>query len=331
MDADIGNLRVGQAPQGIKPPPMSPPAAVTPPPPLPQTPVSVAPPAIPVRPSAPAPAPVTAPVIVAPAPSGGGFGKKALFIVLGIIILAVIAYAIASMMSGPGSEPVATATPSPSATSTPTVKTLQDLFRTRSSSIRLADFPVATDGMASYRSTLQTYTPAAKSVQNLTVSDARKPGDILARLDPFWADTASASSVAMTALGADYAFMVYGQEEIFDASGMRIANAPVEPRIIVVFEVVDATAMTRAMSSWEQGDTVVDNLRYPFDFDASVNPAPAFAEGVYRGVPVRYVNFLYADRSIDWAFVAGSNGKNYLVISSSRESAFFAIDRLVRN
>jgi hypothetical protein len=57
---------------------------------------------------------------------------------------------------------------------------------------------------------------------------------------------------------------------------------------------------------------------------------PTFSSGTYRATQVRYRNFPYADRSIDFANVHASNGKDYLVLSGSREAMFFAIDQLMQ-
>ena len=53
-----------------------------------------------------------------------------------------------------------------------------------------------------------------------------------------------------------------------------------------------------------------------------------FLDTNYNGVSIRYKNFPYADKSVDYAIVTALNGKNYLVITGSREAMYGSIDKL---
>jgi hypothetical protein len=87
--------------------------------------------------------------------------------------------------------------------------------------------------------------------------------------------------------------------------------------------------VNQRVRAWE-GAGLAQSAVGPFKADTAKALVPGFADGSHQGVPVRYWNFPAADISIDWAVVPASNGTNYLVISGSRQSAFFAIDRLLQ-
>lgn len=280
---------------------------------------------------------MTPPAIAIPpsSSSGTGFLKKAIYGVLGILVLAGIAYGVLSLMGGSTPEPIASSTPTPSvsasASPTPALKTLESYFGQRNGMIQVTDlFMFDATKMESYRASLASLLPPPKTAKNVLVTGAGKPGDVLDAFGAYWAGDAGPTRASQTALGDEYAFIVFGQSEIFDAQGLPVNDAPVQPRVAGIFELTDVSAIRQSMQQWEAGDGIVRDLRYLFDFDPSVSIVASFSDGTYRQITVRYRNFAYADRSIDWSIALASNGKSYLILSSSRESLFYIIDKLTQ-
>lgn len=83
------------------------------------------------------------------------------------------------------------------------------------------------------------------------------------------------------------------------------------------------------MQAWE-GSGFATAFAKLFQYNTAKQLIAGFSSGTYRQIPVRYQNFSYADQSLDYGIVTASNNKNYLVITSSRESLFFVIDQLMQ-
>lgn len=131
------------------------------------------------------------------------------------------------------------------------------------------------------------------------------------------------------AMGTDWVVLSYGQQEQFDSNGSPIANATTSPRLIIITEIKDATAANQVMTSWESESLAsAADILFSYDFTKAI--VGDFSSGTYRQIPIRYWNFPYADRSIDYAIFTASNNKNYLVLAGSREAVFFAIDQLMQ-
>ena len=75
------------------------------------------------------------------------------------------------------------------------------------------------------------------------------------------------------------------------------------------------------------------DLKELFNHDPSKATLTQFSDNIYRGSSIRYVNFPYPDKSIDYVilkpFFVGDNDVNYLIFTSSRESMFKIVDTLV--
>lgn len=318
MSADIGNLRVGQAPQGIKPPSS----------PLPQ-PASPAGPALPpvsVQQPPANPAPVMPPAITIPPSSGTGSIKKVIFLVLGVMILAVIGYSLVMLM-GSGTEPVAveTETPTPSATPTATLvgKNLRSFFGTSDSAV---DVSTGANAIQDLENKLITVRPAAKLATPVSITSDGTAMNAATLLNAFIGPVPTALTQS---LGTDWLFAVYGQTEAFDTAGtLSELTTPGAKRIVIV-EITDVSAAQQALRIWE-GTGLASSSGAFLGYDTSKKIVPGFNDGTFRTIPVRYWNFPYADTSVDYAIVAASNNTNYLVVSASRESMFFAIDRLTQ-
>ena len=126
--------------------------------------------------------------------------------------------------------------------------------------------------------------------------------------------------------GVEFLPLLYGQKEIFDSNGQIKTDALVGKRLVFVSEVPDVTILSQLMTTWETEMT--DHLKTIFQFDSKQQANQNFTDNSYGGVGIRYKNFPFADKSIDYAIVPASNGKSYLVIASSREAMYATIDKL---
>lgn len=123
-----------------------------------------------------------------------------------------------------------------------------------------------------------------------------------------------------SALGQNYKFLLYGQREAFDAKGRAVTGGTPGSRVVLVSEVASSSA--GILQSWEPSMSA--NLASLMGVTPSKNPGP-FQSTTYQGTPVRFKNFPYPDRSIDYALVQ-QNAKTYLVLAGSRESMFATLD-----
>lgn len=122
----------------------------------------------------------------------------------------------------------------------------------------------------------------------------------------------------------------YGQKEIFDAKGQIKIGAEPERRMVAMNEISNLASASQVVSSWES--TMSDDLKLLITTDKSAGykgpEVKEFLDNTYRGVAIKYKNFPYSDKSIDYAIVAALNGKNYFVLTASREAMYATIDKL---
>ena len=71
-----------------------------------------------------------------------------------------------------------------------------------------------------------------------------------------------------------------------------------------------------------------EDLKYMFNIEPGNSATPTFNSNEYKGVAIRYKNFSLPDRSIDYAIVYSSAGRQYLVITNSRESMYSPIEKI---
>lgn len=303
MAADVERLKTGQAPAGI---PVSP---VSAPKPVVQVPGGA--------PKAPAPptAGITIPSVGAPpAVSGGGMGKKLLLGAVVLVVVIVLIYFVSSLFGGGEPAPTETPTAAPTAAPTlrPTTRGLDSYFGLPSGTLDLS----AAATQADIRARLAELVPAAEQGRRVELRNTLSFAAI-------------APTTVSAGLGTETGIIVFGQNERFGNDGLPLSGQTPEARIIEVFEVADASATGQGMQSWETASLVAD-LHTQLDYDPAQSIVSGFTDATYRTVPVRYWNFPYADRSVDWAIVPASNGKNYLVIAGSRQGMFFATDQLLK-
>jgi len=271
------------------------------------------------------PAPVQPSVIVAPPETGGGgMGRKLLWGIVGLLAIGLIV--IGAMSFFGGKAPVATPTLSPSPTlmvsASPAVRTLTSYFGSFTSSVSLPDDSTAFQVLSN---AIRDAAPVGGRVTVIGVSSATQPsftaGDLLDRSGTLPAGLRSV-------LAGDWKLASYGQAEVFDDAGVIITDPPIVQRMILAAEVADASAVNQLMTSWESsGLASADQL---FSVPGNRRSLSVFSSGTYKTIPIRYMNFPYADTSIDYALVLASNGKSYLVFSTSRASMYWAIDTMTK-
>jgi hypothetical protein len=296
MSADIGNIKVGQAPAGVKP----------------------SAPTAPGAPSAPAPS------ISIPSVSSKGMAKKLIYGLITIAAIGIFAYIFLAMVGGGSQEATPTPSPSVSASASPVVKLISSYFGNPGSTINLPNPTTATDDFLSALVTIQ---PSTKQATVVTIQHVGATTNPLT----FLTDVIGSVPASLSAtFASDWLVLVYGQTEHFNASGvLDTTNTSVAARPVIFVELSDASTANQAIQSWESSGLAASFAKL-FKYTTSKQLVTGFSSGTYRQMPVRYQNFPYADQSLDYAIVTASNNKNYLTIASSRESLFFAIDQLMQ-
>lgn len=114
--------------------------------------------------------------------------------------------------------------------------------------------------------------------------------------------------------------LLYGQIENVNSSSNT------DKRVVFIVEVRDVTKVTEIMKNWET--TMTDDLKNFFGIDPSRGTSTSFLDNEYRAVKIRYKNFPLPDRTIDYAIVYSLAGRYYLILTNSRESIYFPIDKI---
>ena len=129
-------------------------------------------------------------------------------------------------------------------------------------------------------------------------------------------------------LGTDATILVFGQREIFTSKGQLDLAAPSQKRLIFLTEVIDPITLNAFLTTWEP--TMADALSPLLGLNKAKAAGTGFLTNTYGGASIRYRNFPYPDRSIDYSLVPGPNSKTYLMVAGSRESALNVVDLLNR-
>lgn len=300
MTADIGNVKIGQAPTGIRPqqsPPTTPQAQ-------PSSPVS----SVSIPPAEPA-----------------SMLRKLIFGGVAAVILFAVIFGVVSLFGG-GDSSEATPSPTPSAgASTPVLgKSLSSYFGAPKVTAHLKSDTLARTDFAS---ALTTIAPLAKQATSVAVDINGTPATAAQFLD-IMLDGGVPSELATT-FASDWTLLAFGQTEAYNASGAADPGTPTATRLALVIELANASKANQALQAWEGAGLA--SAAAPFlGYDTTLRLVSGFSGGTYRQIAVRYWNFPYADRSIDYGIGLASNGKNYLVLTGSRQSMFFGIDQLMQ-
>jgi hypothetical protein len=245
-------------------------------------------------------------------------------IIIAAVTIGLLTYGIFLAVKSGSNIPVSTLTPVPSFTSTYTpVPTkavlLSDIFRGNN----VSSVAIAVDPLNLVESFKVRVDNLEDRIDQLESTEFRI---ITANEDIELSDLVILPLNINDALNGDSLTLVYKQSVIFGQDGQVISDATTEKRIVFINEINNMVSLLEGISLWESD--------MPADFEGvySLNLAErvgtVFMSNTYNGVPVRYTNFSYPDKSIDYAIVLAANGNNYLVISNSRESMFATVEQL---
>lgn len=339
MSEDMSSLKTGQKPSGVSMPrTVEPPKPIAPPPAggLPKPPVSPVIPGTQVKlgesqktgPMAPSkiPTPVPAPKkmempqIVIPE---GGKKMGSNFLYLGILVIVILAGAAYwFFMIRTPAVPVAEVTPTPTATPTP-VATLNQLL---SDALPVSvDLSASTNPLADFNTAITAQTVSGGTLEKLNIkinAEGTEPSfaDIM---DKF---LISYPAQLKTNLGAESVVLLYGQKEMFTAKGLPDTSATNVKKLIFVTEVNDLAMAASISQVWEP--TMVNGFKGIFGLDTKKAASKTFLSNSYRETDIKYMNFTYPDKSLDYTAFLASNNKLYLIISNSREAVYGIIDKL---
>ena len=265
-------------------------------------------------------------------PEGGRSYRNLIFISIAVVALLVgAAYWYFGLKDSDlavvSPTPVLSVTPRPTLSPTPTPEVI--LSNLISGNPKTIDLPTAGDPLAYFVKLVKEQVITAGDQQKLNIAPSSGSMDYLppaAALDRFMI---SYPAALKTLLGMDDSLMlVHAQREYFDSKGKPITPAKTSNRLMIISEVSDKTASLASMSSWES--TMAGDLNGILELGYKSGAKVVFLNNIYGGATIRYTNFPNPDRSIDYAIMTASNGKNYLIIASSREAMYAAIDQMAQ-
>jgi hypothetical protein len=274
----------------------------------------------------PTPATPAVPQVTVPPTSSGSRSRLYTLIILGALLVGSLYWFLSR-----DTQEVAVATPTPTATARPTAsatpmpKTLAVLLGGASESIALT---ASGDPSTDFWAKINALTLLGGEFRRLSVTTPAKGAIELTPLELMDRFIISYPAELKNLLAGETAIAAYGQRESFDAKGVLVPAAPIKKRLVLISEVKDPIALGPVMKTWESGITnaLASLLKYTKTKPATQN----FLDNLYQAQAVRYKNFPWADSTIDYSMVKASNGKTYLMITSSREATFATIDKLLR-
>ena len=342
MGEDLSSLKTGQKPSGV-----SVPRTVEPPKPaLPEKPVLPKPPVAPSvqfpqvklgeaqktgplpgqkpqlpKPSIPAPSP-EAPKISIPTAGAKFIGGNLLYLgIMVVVLLAGAAYWYFVIRTP--SLPEAVVTPTPIVTAPPEI-TLNQLMG--SATPVLIDLSVSIDSLADFNNGFKTQTLLGgelKGIDLQTGPDLQMAKSITNFLDKFL--IAYPAGLKENS-GKEFSAFMYGQKENFTAKGELDIAAVNVKKLILVSEIDDLSLAASIAKEWEP--SMAEDLKGLFNLDVKKSSGASFTDNMYRGIDIKFMNFPYPDKSIDYTVFTASNGKAYFVITGSREAMYEATDKL---
>jgi len=275
-------------------------------------------PAVPVRPF---PQPqATMPEVYRPVPASRGVLYMA---IAGILIAGGVLYFILR-----GGNEVAQ-TPSPTAvvvSRTPTPSPTPDISSFISGATDTITLATSGNVTADFLAKISALAINPGEIRKVLVSDETKGSGDFGMIDLLERLLLPYPTALNTAIGPDSLILVFGQRESFTATGQPNLSASTQKRIIFLSEVKDTALMAQIMQTWET--TIADSFAPIFSLTKSKASGIGFSSNTYSNANIRYRNFAYPDKAIDYSLVSAPNGKLYLIVAGSRESAFAAIDAL---
>ena len=124
-------------------------------------------------------------------------------------------------------------------------------------------------------------------------------------------------------LNTNQMILFYGQEESFNDN---LPASEVPKRIVFIVEVEDISKILDLMRRWEP--TIAQDIKDVLELDPTKRASQNFLDNQHQGTMIRYQNFPFPDKSIDYAVVSSLTDKHYLIITNSRESAYSPIDKI---
>jgi hypothetical protein len=240
-----------------------------------------------------------------------------------IITLAILGMIVYLIMNRESDVPEETPTPLATQTATPTpTPSISNQFPGVNESITLSE----TDPAADLQNKINGLALNPGELKKVIMSSALKGSGDLSITDLMSELKVTYPTALETALGEDILTLVYGQREVFSANGQVQLDAPVQKRLVFLTEIKDLNAINQILSSWEP--TMPDSLGPIFLLNKAKATGSGFLDNPYNGTSIRYRNFAYPDRAIDYAIIRASNGRSYLMLAGSREAAFSVVDRL---
>jgi hypothetical protein len=97
------------------------------------------------------------------------------------------------------------------------------------------------------------------------------------------------------------------------------------PRAVLIFKIDDITGLKDEMFLWEE--TMIYDLKKLFlgaDYEEAASAD--YLDNIYKDINIRYLNLPEHDLTIDYAIIPD---KNYLILSTSRESIWATIDKIL--
>jgi hypothetical protein len=230
-----------------------------------------------------------------------------------VVLLGLLGYGIFLVFSNSGGDTPPLPSPTVSSTPTPTpspVVSLSDIFEEP-----IAELDVDTSDLVN----------SFKESSNAFIFSEDEFVVVKASASVSLLDLIVSSQDISDVLGDDALTLLYNQSLAFDTSGEILSVR--ENRIVFVNEIINTGSLFDTLRLWEAD--MPNDFKEIFDLDLARQSDTVFTGTAYNTVPVRFINFPYPDRSVDYAVVSAANGKNYLVVSNSRESIFATIDILV--
>lgn len=150
--------------------------------------------------------------------------------------------------------------------------------------------------------------------------------DLIGPLATRWGVTLPENVQAV--IGQEQIILSYGQTESYNSKGVLESSPTVPPshRMVVVAEILDTASAKTALMGAEP--VIISSWTKMFSIVPPTKPTQ-FSDNIYKQNAIRFVNFPNPDTSIDYVIVNAENGKNYLIVAGSRESAYAAIDKLL--
>jgi hypothetical protein len=329
MQEDIAAIKKGQPPIGfqvekqserdIKPTTEISGPKITPPPrPAPEVrlgelekakplPGAKPPPAAPLPP----PPPVKLPPAMGPklaVPAAGGTNWKRLIFLIGIV--AVVAFLVWFFVLRAPTGPEVTVSPTPTSTPTATPLSIESDFSIVSSaSVSLgANFTTRFDNSINKEPLISSREPGLYKVFEPSSGKRYMFSELLdGLLIPVPAELASA------AYDTNFYLSVLYKSDNKDGYGF-------------IVELKESAAALAALGNWE--GTMTQDLKDLFLFNPARAASTTFLDNSYQDVAIRYRNFPDPGLTIDYAVITAGNGKNYLVITNSREHIYAIIDKI---